>query len=495
MSWLDSVIASVSPAWGAKRAFARTRLESARTAADALRGFNATSKGRRAGPDWVVVGADGKPTSESMDIATLRSRARESVQNNPYWKNANRTIPRQIVGRGLRATVSGPNSRVCERVQKAWDDWADSKLADASERLDFYGIQRLVMRSVVNDGECIVRRVQTKQGLSLQVLGGEYLSSAKDGEIAGGEIVGGVETNEYGAPRAYHLFKRHPSRITAGVEPVRVPYQDIVHMFLLERPQQQRGESWIAPVFTRLQDWDDYEDAALMQQKVAACFGAIYKGVQPEGDHEIHEKLEPGMVEFLPQGADVETITPPSSSGIRDHALINHRGVAAGLGITYEALTGDFSQVNFSSARMGQMQMRGNVVEWQEQIMIDLFCDVVWRWFLESLSLTGDTPVSGLVVEWTCPAVDMVDPEKETVANTKRVRSGFASWSDVVRESGRDPQRVANLIAADQERFDKLGIVLDVDARRVSAQGQGGVNQQQEDGSDVSTTKKDKSAE
>jgi lambda family phage portal protein len=483
----------MSPSWGAKRALARTQLESARAAADAVRGFNAASRGRRAGSDWTAVG-EGKPTEGSMDLATLRARARESARNNPYWKSAKRAIPRQIVGRGLRATVTGPNERNRERVQKAWDEWADSKLADAAERLDFYGIQRLVMGSVVNDGECIVRRVQTREGLRLQVLGAEYLSDAKDGEISGGEIVGGVETNEYGAPRAYHLFQRHPSRVLGGVHSVRVPAQDIAHVFLLDRPQQQRGESWIAPVFTRLQDWDDYEDAALMQQKVAACFGAVYSGgVQPEGDHEVHEKLEPGMVEFLPAGTEVKTITPPPSAGIRDHAVINHRGIATGLGITYEALTGDFSQVNFSSARMGQMQMHGNVVEWQEQVMIDLLCDVVWRWFLESMTLTSDVSLAGLSVEWTCPAVEMIDPEKETVANTKRVRSGFASWSDVVRESGRDPQKVATLIAADLKRFDDLGIVLDVDPRHVSTQGQGGVNQQQEGGSDGGTTKKAKS--
>lgn len=498
MSWIDAAIGALSPSWAAKRAAARLALAQNELAAEKVRGFNAVSKGRRH-DGWSTVN-EASQTESAADLATLRLRAREMARNNPYWKSARRAIVGQVVGHGIRAAVASPNERVKSRVQKAWDAWAGSKLVDVTGKLDLYGIQELVMSTVVSDGEClVVRRVDAGGRLRLQVLGAEYLATTRDTltTSSGGEIVGGIESDEFGAPVAYYVYNRHPSR---GMHEVtRLEARDVAHVFLVERPNQQRGESWIAPVFTRLADWDDYEDADLMRQKVSACFGAVYTNVTPEanpgGDtYETHDKIEPGMIEYLPAGSDVKLIAPPASQGLRDAALITHRAIAAGLGITYEALTGDFQNATFSSARMGHLQMLANVRAWQERVMIDLLCDRVWSWFVEveTLRPVGEgesVSPSSLSVEWTVPSRILIDPEKETVADVKRVRAGFASFSQIVREQGRDPAQVIAELAADVRMFDEYGLVLDVDARKVSAQGQGSVNQKQEGTNDGGTGK------
>ena len=66
----------------------------------------------------------------------------------------------------------------------------------------------------------------------------------------------------------------------------------------------------------------------------------------------------------------------------------------------------------------------------------------------------------------------MLNPREDIAAAVSRVRSGFASWSDVIREHGNDPDVVAEEIAADFARFDELGLVLDIDPRRVAQSGQ-----------------------
>ena len=479
MSAIERAIAAVSPSWAAKRAAARANLERAKLAESRMRGFNAVSKGRRAGDDWTGVG-EGAPTESANDLAELRKRAREMGRNNPYWLAGKRTIVGEAVGHGIRATAISTNKATQKRVQTAWDDWAKTKACDVTGQLDFYGIQKLVMGTVVSDGECLVVRRQRGAALQLQVLGAEFLSSAKDGPLpGGGEVVGGVETDDFGAPVAYHVYKRHPSRGIA--ETVRIEARDVAHVFRVDRANQMRGESWIAPVFTRLNDWDDYEDADLLRQKVAACFGAIYTGVEAEGDYETHEKLEPGMIEYLPGGSDVKLISPPASQGLRDSALITHRAIAAGLGITYEALTGDYERVNFSSARMGHLRMARNVSDWQQDVLIERLLDRVWKWFIDATTLRpvsdgGEAVPANVGVLWTVPSRTLLDPDKETTADIKRVRAGFAAWQDVVRENGRDPDQVADAIEQDIQRFDARGLVLDVDARKVSVFGQGAVN-------------------
>lgn len=504
MSALDRFAEWVSPSWAAKRVAARAALERNKLLEEKLRGFKATSRGRRA-DEWNKVG-EGVATESGADLATLRVRARELRRNNPYWASARRCIVGKVVGHGIRATAQGSNVRTKKAVQAAWDAWARTKV-DTTGRMDWYGVQKLVMRTVVQDGECIVRRHQTASGLRLQVLGGDFFASEKDGPTKdGGEVMGGVETDELGAPIAYHLYRRHPQSRSGKIgEVVRVPASDIAHVFEIDRPNQLRGESWVAPVFTRLVDWDDYEDADLLRHKVGACFGAVYTGIEPDdtesGDYELRDKIEPGMIEHLPNGATVSTVSPPASPGIRDAALINQRGVAAGLGITYEALSGDYERVNFSSARMGHMQMLSNVHSWQQDVMIDLLCDPVWGWFMQAYSLKPgaelDEPLStvlNVTANWVVPSRILIDPEKETSADMKRVRSGFVPWQDVVREQGLDPDQVADAIAEDMERFDSRKIVLDIDARKVSLQGQGSINQKQEGASDGSASEKQAAA-
>ena len=65
-----------------------------------------------------------------------------------------------------------------------------------------------------------------------------------------------------------------------------------------------------------------------------------------------------------------------------------------------------------------------------------------------------------------------------------RIRGGLAAWSDIAREQGRDPEQLAQTMADDNARFDKLGIVLDCDARKLSQTGVGAINTKDDNGSE-----------
>lgn len=473
---LDRAIAAVSPAWAARRAHARLEL------ARAERSFKAVSKGRRAA-EWNRV-SNTEPTEASADLATLRQRAREMRRNNPYWGAGVRAVTAHVVGHGIRASVLGPNQSTNGRVQRAWEDWAKTQTPDVTGRSNFYGLQALAMGSVVQSGEILVRRYFSERGeLQLQFLGPEYLDVAHDtarGSIVGGgrRITGGVEHDRFGKPVAYHLF-RDPQNPYLGTS--RVPAEEIAQAFDVLIPGQLRGVSWVANVFTRLADWDEFEDAELMRQKVAACFGMVYVGAPAEGrDYQEHDKLEPGMVEHLPPGTDVHTVAPAPNQSLEAMSRITHRAIASGLGITYEALTGDYSQVNFSSARMANLAMHKNVVSWQRNIMVEQLLDRIFGWFLDSMLLQGVAGASACTARWAAPASVLVDPAKEVPATNARIRAGLVSWSGAVREAGGDPEETLAQIEADNKEFDRRGIVLDSDPRKVSLQGQGAVNTKEE---------------
>jgi capsid protein len=102
------------------------------------------------------------------------------------------------------------------------------------------------------------------------------------------------------------------------------------------------------------------------------------------------DKLEPGAIEILPPG---KTITFPNMPSVQDdgHSDRSLRAIAMGFDVTYELLTGDLSNVNFSSGRMGWIEFHRNVEQWRWHMFIPRFCRPVWGWFVEASLLRATT--------------------------------------------------------------------------------------------------------
>jgi lambda family phage portal protein len=219
-----------------------------------------------------------------------------------------------------------------------------------------------------------------------------------------------------------------------------------------------------------------------MKQKVASCLAAVV--TDPEGigrpigagdtdtqtDQPL-DALEPGLIAYLPPGKTVQFTNPPQASDYQPFSTAQLRGVAAGLGIPYEALTGDFSQVNYSSARMAWNKYTRHIESWRWTMLIPQFCAAAWSWMLETARLAGEN-VDNLPAIWTPPPMPMLDPEKEGAATTKAVRAGQKTLDEMVREQGYDPDDFWKEYSDGQKRLDKYGIILDSDPRKTNSSGQ-----------------------
>jgi capsid protein len=176
----------------------------------------------------------------------------------------------------------------------------------------------------------------------------------------------------------------------------------------------------------------------------------------------------------LKAGRKVEFSTPPkveNSEFVRETL----REIAAGVGITYEELTGDMSQVNFSSARMGFNTLLRNVDQWQWNILIPIFCEQVSKEFINKAQLAGINTEKA-TFEWTPPARTLVDPTREIPAIIKAVRAGLMSLPEALRAQGFNPQKVYAEIAESNREIDKLKLILDTDPRVDLTKKQGSSN-------------------
>lgn len=447
------------------------------------RRFEAAAKSRRTA-NWNAPGSDAN-TAAHASLATLRNRSRDMVRNDGYAAKAVQVIVENTVGTGIVAKPTGRASGKVRLASEAWNLWADSVNADADGMHDFYGIQALALRTVVESGEVLIRRIRTTTGaipFSLQVLEPDFLDTLRNETLENGnKVIQGVEFASGPVPRrvAYWLFDHHPGDMT-GVPSVkftsrRFPADDIIHLYRVERPGQVRGIPWGAPVMMTLKDFNEYEDAQLIRQKIAAAFCAfVYDSemhLDPGGSTPpLVDKIEPGIIEYLAPGKDIKFATPPGVDGYSEYASQVLHKIAAGYGISHAALSGDLSSVNFSSGRMGWLEMQRNIESWRWRMLVPRLCNQVWEWFVEAAFL-GGYPIQGVAPVWTPPRREMIDPNSELNAQVNAIRAGVTTLSEVIRQNGFDPVEVLNERAQDDALLDKLGITLDSDPRRIMKSG------------------------
>jgi lambda family phage portal protein len=478
--WIDRAAAAVSPRWALRRQRARVALEFLQ------RHYEGAGTGRRQ-QGWRKSSGDAN-TTVGPALARLRENARDLVRNNPYAESALSTIANQAVGWGIVAKPSRKDARALE----AWKEWAETTACDADGRHDFYGLQKLVMRTVVESGEVLVRRRMRRpeDGLplpmQLQLLDPDFLDTSRDtatGTVPSGGsnlIIQGVEFDPIGRRVAYWLFPEHPGSSLGSRQSVRVPAESVLHIFRGLRPGQVRGPSWFAPILLRFKDFDEFEDATLMKQKIAACLAVITSdndgsgaalGTADDTSTPPIDSLEPGAILNVPPGRTIEVVQPPQTREYEAYSKTVLHAIATGIGVTYSDLTGNFDDMPFSATRMERLAQEQRVHDWRWRIMIPQFCDPVWSWFSEVAVVMGRAG-EGTRATWTPPPLPMVDPDTEGLAAMRNARAGLQTMPDIMRERGYDPDDQLAEIADFNEKLDKLGIILDSDPRKMTGAGQ-----------------------
>lgn len=343
----------------------------------------------------------------SQSLEQLRSRSRDMVRKNPYAANIIDTIVSNSIGTGIKPQSKARDGEFRKKVQELWLRWTDE--ADSSGVSDFYGLQALVCRSMVEGGECFVRlRTRKLEGyvpLQLQVLESEHLDNKSNQKLANGNIIrNGIEFNRLGQREAYYLFREHPGEGSFG-ESVRVPANDVLHIYKPLRPGQIRGEPWLSSILLKLYELDQYDDAGLVRKKTAAMFAGFITRLDPEanimGEGESNEQgvalsgLEPGTMQLLDPGEDIK-FSEPSDVGGSYEAFMRQQlmAIAVGMRITYEQLTGDLSGVNYSSIRAGLIEFRRRYEMLQHNVVVFQLCRPVWNRWLELAILSGELDIS-----------------------------------------------------------------------------------------------------
>lgn len=481
MNFIDKTVGFFSPKAGAKRAQYRAQMLMME---GQVRRYEGAATGRRH-TGWLMNSNPSVNQLIAKDLKNLVSRSRELDINNSYAKKAPYLIANSVVGTGILPTVQIPDviengnikpvqnkEKLIASAQAAWKEWADELNCDFNEDYNFYGLQYLAMRTIVVSGEVLAirKRVPTtvnKYGFQVIMLEADFIDNTKnsDKDPDGGYTTYGIKYNKDGKRTGYWIYNRHPSETTAVSTFIKI--EDVIHVFDVARAGQNRGVPYSASTLLKQRDLDDYEDAELLGKKASACLPIFITNSDEDKkgnyDEDRVEAIEPGAINYLNPGESVESFTAAPNPGYDAFIKTQHRAVASGYLLTYEMLTGDLSNVNFSSGRMGWIEFQRQVYNWQYLMLIPKFCDKVFAWFIEGFKISAGAQTRDLKIKasWTPPRREMIDPGKETNAKRTAMRSGLQSWSETVRQDGYNPDEVLKEYQKDQEAFVKAGLMPD----------------------------------
>ncbi|UMY19125.1 phage portal protein [Methylobacterium organophilum] len=464
----------------------------------------------------------------SFDRDLLSSRIHDMARNDGWASGGVSRLVDAIIGSGWRLS-STPNARTLgldpdeaaalgEIFEGFWQDYATDPdcWCDAGRRLTVGGLLALAFRHFVWDGEALGTLLWLERGgptaTALRLIDPDRLSSPS-GRIDDERMQDGVELGRYQEPVAYHIRTRHPGDLKATTTILaweRIERETswgrrkVLHHYEPDRADQYRGVSKFAAIVKKLRMLGRYDEAEVQAAVLNALLAAF---VESPFDHaELAKSMGGGMdltqaqiggalsgyqdqrlaywdaapiqmpgvkLNYLFPGEKVtfsQAMRP--NPGFEMFERVSLRNIATALGTTYEQLSSDWSQVNYSSARAALIEVwRGFTA--RQGFFGTGFLMPWYAAVLEEGIQTGRIELPGglakkrpfhlhkaayCAARWIGPGKGWVDPLKEASAAAMRIESGFSTLEKECAEQGADWQEVLQQRARERKFAASLGL-------------------------------------
>lgn len=534
MNLIDRAIAVISPSWALSRVQARASMQQI----DAFSGVNGpyAAADLRPGRRPAAMVKENAVPRERLN--RIRGDSWDLYRDNGYARKIVRSLESKIIGQGMLPESLATNedgSPAVEfraRAKRLWmsiQSGFDFRGLPGRGGQTFAGLQRLALRSCVLSGNTLYRLVPVDVSeqqqrdipipLTLQMIDAARLADSVNATIGTipeeNAVYHGIEFNKLTGKRvAYWIGTFEPGAITPTFgEAVRVPAEQIGHLYIEDDIDQMFGTPWFAASLLGMRDTGDLQYNTVKASASAAClvvgyrkptgasrFGlnasSEYSPTSADGsdltdeDGNMITKIQPNM--FVNLGRDGElNMLSPNQPNTNVEAFIQHmlRGTAASLpGIKGSTVTGDYRNSSFSSERSADNDCWPEIQALQEWFSTS-FCQPIFEAVVRAGVLSGyfenvinadefqANPGRYLESKWQGPVQLSINPVDDINAAALAMHHGLSSlqmecakrninWRDVVKDN------VEVRAAAEEAKLPQefINNIYGVDAQDVIAQ-------------------------
>lgn len=354
------------------------------------------------------------------------------------------------------------NQRINHLLEREFYKWAESCSAfSVAGDMDISTFTRLVERTRAIDGDCFIRIHKSKNSLpqveiidSMRV--GVYLNQYFDN---GNFISNGIEyeANTY-KPLAVWITRYNPIMYTYDIgNRERVPMDEILHLYQLDFPTQQRGIPDAHASTEELKGLEEFMVAAITSRKVAASAMAFITSGEvnnvdlttEDGSPQYYrtDYLDPAAVVELKPGQDIKTVNPTQTTdGISEFVDNQLMMIAMDLDITKQALTSDTSNASFSAAKLTDKLQQSTFKARTNALVVNVLKPLYKEWLKSAMINNpelGDLNFSDFDLltnaQYVPTKAISLDPYKDLQTEVLAIENGLKSRQMVISEMGYDP--------------------------------------------------------
>lgn len=446
----------------------------------ANRAFASAGQGRLVG-DWTTQNNSANQEIKPA-IRILRARSRQLARDNDYFIGFLKKAESNVVGtNGLTLQVKSKKTILNEKIEADWKAWSRKNYCDVTGQSSLRDIEALLLRTLLTDGEFIVRKIvdpSSPYKLKLQLLDVDWLDEDLNDPKhykTGNKIIMSVEYDQYDKPVAYWFTEPRWATISVPGTTIvpnyekrlRIPAEQIMHRFTKERVGQGRGVPIAHGAMLRMNMLGGYEEAELVGARVGAANMAFVSETVPEGSQSltairppVETEVVPGQVLELPANYTVHEFSPSRpGSNYADYIKSLLRPIAVSLGVSYNTFTSDLESVNYSSLRAGTIEERDLWKILQKWVADHVCQDIYETWLMfNSASIPVTQLESVLYPIWRGRGFDWVDPSKDVQADVEALNRGFTTLTKILGEKGEDFEETMTQLAEEKKFIEGLGL-------------------------------------
>ena len=437
-------------------------------------------------------------------VALCRSEA----ERDGYVTGFIRAVQDAVVGiHGITLQSMHADERVRDNIEMQWKQWSRPDNIDKAGRSSLVDIQNIALSSLMTDGEFIAIKHYTLgagYGMQLQIvdpllldvrLNDSYRRSVAYDQDTGRRLADnpirmGIEMDEYGKPIYYWFRSTKLSRTletgysnSDGRYQV-VPADRVIHISLNDIGANIRGMPWIANSIALCAARKSYEDSVRLRAHINAKRVAVISGspdvINPQPTQNADDKAmqdEQQMSALAGQVKETGIAMVRMNDGDQIHDWNSNvpdnnfppylksmlEALSASWGVSYQFVTNDLSKVNFSSGRMGEIRTRNTLMRFRHLIIDKLLEPLFDEWLLLNLmnlrgTQGGVSPMEAMKHKFVGKGFPHIQPKDQAIADQIEIDTMQKSVTELIRESGREPNDVYKEIQADLEKWKDLGI-------------------------------------
>lgn len=393
---------------------------------------------------------------------------------------------------------------------------------DAERRNTLTGMLRLAVGVFLATGEIIstvewVRESDRPCRTTLQFVRSDRLCNPS-GRSDDATLRRGVETDQRGKPLTYHIrstetgYNQYPGEAPMTWRAVPAYKQwgrkQVIHIIEQMDHGQSRGVADMVSVMKSLRMTKRFSEIVLQSAVVNATYAAAIESELPSeaivaalgganssdptsgmlGIYAAYMKalgaylggstnigIDGAMIPHLFPGTKMKLQNAGTPGGIGtnfEESLLRH--IAAGLGVSYEALSRDYSKTNYSSGRLATNQMSQNMAA-RKRHVADRFATDAYSLVLEETMADGNVPLPPRVKRdifyaplakeafcqctWIGSGSGQVDELKESQAAGLRIQMGVSTHEQECARLGYDWREVLDQRSREIKAFEKAGVL------------------------------------